>query len=58
MSSNEIPHLNVHTADWQPLPEYGGQQAVLYRSEERRRIAGTFRESGTHKMLMTFELFF
>ena len=57
MSSNEIPHLDVHDAPWQPLPQYGGHQAVLYRSEDRKRIAGTFRESGTHKMVMPFDEF-
>ena len=57
MPDNEIPHIDVHAADWQPLPEYGGQQAVLYRSADRRRIAGTFKESGTHKMVMPFDEF-
>jgi len=30
---------------------------VLYRSEDRKRIAGTFKESGTHKMVMPFDEF-
>jgi uncharacterized cupin superfamily protein len=52
-----VPRFNVHTADWQPLPEFGGEQAVLYQSEDGTRLAGSFKESGTHEMVMPFDEF-
>jgi uncharacterized cupin superfamily protein len=57
MAEPHIPHLNVHDTQWEPLVEYGGRQSVLYRSADRRRIAGTFQESGTHRMEMPFDEF-
>lgn len=51
MSDSSVPHFSALTPQWEPLPEYNGHQAVLYRSEDGRRIAATFRESGT----FTFE---
>lgn len=57
MSNIKIPRLNVHNADWQPMPQYGGHQAEMYRSEDGRRISGTYKESGTHKMVMPFDEF-
>lgn len=52
-----VPHFNVHTADYQPLPEFGGKQAILYKSEDGKRLAGSFHESGTHTMVMPFDEF-
>ena len=52
-----VPRFNVHDVDRTPLPEFGGDQAVLYTSPDRRRVAGSFRESGTHKMTMPFDEF-
>lgn len=51
------PHFNVHTAAYDPLPEYGGSKAILYQSSDGTRIAGSFRESGTHQLLMPFDEF-
>ena len=47
----------MQDAPWQPLPEFGGHQAILYQSEDRLRVAGSFRESGTHRMVMPFDEF-
>ncbi len=52
-----VPHFNVHTTEFEPLPEYGGGQAILYRSPDGRRLAGSFRESGQHHMVMPFDEF-
>lgn len=52
-----IPHFNVHTADWVPLPALGGFEAILYKSEDGKRLAGSFRESGTHTLKMPFDEF-
>jgi uncharacterized cupin superfamily protein len=51
------PHFNVHTTKFDPLPEFGGAKAILYRSSDGRRLAGSFRESGTHRMTMPFDEF-
>lgn len=52
-----IPHFNVHTVSREPLPEMGGDKAILYTSPDRHRVAGSFRESGTHTMTMPFDEF-
>ena len=51
------PHFNVHTTAFDPLPEFGGSKAILYHSPDRRRLAGSFRESGTHRMTIPFDEF-
>lgn len=52
-----IPHYNVHTTHYDPLPEFDGGQAVLYKSPDGKRLAGSFKEKGTHKMKMPFDEF-
>lgn len=52
-----VPHFNVHTTDFEPLPEFGGGKAILFHSADRKRLAGSFRESGTHRMTMPFDEF-
>ena len=53
----DAPHFNVHTTAFDPLPEFGGSKAILYHSPDRTRLAGSFRESGTHRMTMPFDEF-
>lgn len=55
--SDAIPHFNVHTAEWKPLPAFGGAEAVLYRSPDGTRLAGSSKESGRHSMEMPFDEF-
>ena len=50
-------HFDVHTTNFDPLPEFGGSKAILYHSPDRTRLAGSFRESGTHRMTMPFDEF-
>ena len=52
-----LPRLNVHTAQFTPMPEFGGSQAVLYRSPDGTRLAGTFHESGSHTLTMEYDEF-
>ncbi|WP_375479782.1 cupin domain-containing protein [uncultured Jatrophihabitans sp.] len=52
-----VPRFNVHTATYDPLPEFGGQQAILYKSDDGTRLAGSFQESGRHTMVMPFDEF-
>lgn len=58
MSEDKIaPHYNVHTTEFEAFPEYGGGKAILYRSADRKILAGSFKESGTHRMTMPFDEF-
>jgi uncharacterized cupin superfamily protein len=52
-----VQRFNVHSAPYEPLPEFGGKQAILYSSPDRTRLAGTFQESGTHTLVMPFDEF-
>lgn len=57
MVDTHAPQFNVFTTDYEPLPEYGGKQAVLYTSEDKTRLAGSFHESGVHPLLMPYDEF-
>ena len=58
MSADSIvPHFNVDTTTYDPLPEFGGGKAILFHSPDRRRLAASFRESGTARMTMPFDDF-
>lgn len=54
-TSGQVPRFNIATAEYQAFPEYGGSHAILYRSDDRRRLVGSFQESGTHTMVMEFD---
>lgn len=57
MPDTSAPHFNVHATAFEPLPEFGGSKAILYKSPDGRRVAGSFRESGTHRLVMPFDEF-
>lgn len=57
MTQPNVAHLNVHTAEFTPLADIEGEEAILYRSEDGTRIAGSFRESGTHTLVQNFDEF-
>ena len=57
MDDTQLPLFNVHDVEYQPMPEYGGGQAVLYRSPDGKRIAGSFKESGKHTLTMAYDEF-
>ena len=52
-----VPRLNVLSTEFTPMPGFGGSQAVLYHSLDRTRLAGTFRESGSHTLTMEYDEF-
>lgn len=58
MSNNKsVPHFTVATTPHDPLPEYGGSKAILFQSEDGKRMAASFHESGTARMTMPFDDF-
>lgn len=52
-----IPHMNVHTSDFEPFPRMNGTKRVLYHSPDGTRLAASFTESGRHTMTMPFDEF-
>ena len=56
MASSQIPRLNVHDTTWEPLADLG-HQSILFRSEDGKRMAGTFKESGKLRLVMPFDEF-
>lgn len=52
-----VPRFNVHSTEYEPLPEFGGKQAVLYKSADGKRVAGSFHQFSTHTMVMPFDEF-
>ena len=57
MTQPNVAHLNVHTAEFTPLADIEGVEAILYHSEDGTRIAGSFREPGTHTLVQDFDEF-
>ena len=55
MADSSIPRLDVHNTSWEPMDL--GHQSILYRSADRLRMAGTFKESGTLRLQMPFDEF-
>ncbi len=56
-ANDQIPYFNVHTANFRPFPEMGGGEALLYRSADGKRVAGSFKEAGRHEMVMPYDEF-
>jgi uncharacterized cupin superfamily protein len=57
VTDSKVAQFNVFTTDYEPLPEYGGKQAILHAAEDKRRLAGSFHESGVHHLLMPYDEF-
>lgn len=59
MSSKDasVPRFNVHTASFDPSPEWGGYKKFLYESPDGARKAGSFKESGRFVETMPFDEF-
>lgn len=57
MGDTKSVHFNVHTTQFDSSPEFGGTKAILYRSEDGTRQAGSFHESGRHSMVTPFDEF-
>lgn len=56
-STRTNPRFNVHSTQYELLPEFGGSKAILHHSADGTRLAGSFRESGTHRLTMPFDEF-
>lgn len=52
-----IPHGPPSSFNWVPLPEFGGREAIIYRSPDGRRVAAAFEESGTATFTYPFDEF-
>jgi len=53
----DVPHGNPADFRWTSLPEFGGEEAIIYRSADGRRVAAAFRESGRHTFTYPFDEF-
>lgn len=57
MSYPKVLKLTTQDAKWVMTPEFGGGEAVLYRSDDRRAAVVAFRESGSHSFDYPFHEF-
>lgn len=57
MTESSVPHFNVHDTDFEPMAQEGWRKSILYVSEDKTRVAGSFKESGTHAVVMPFDEF-
>lgn len=52
-----VPHGALSSFRWNPLPEFGGSEAIIYRSPDGKRVAAAFRESGDYEFEYPFDEF-
>lgn len=52
-----IPHGPLSSFNWVALPEFGGREAIIYRSPDGRRVAAAFEESGKATFTYPFDEF-
>jgi uncharacterized cupin superfamily protein len=52
-----VPHGAPSSFNWTPLPEFGGREAIIYRSPDGRRVAAAFEESGNSTFTYSFDEF-
>lgn len=52
-----IPHGPLSSFHWVDLPEFGGREAIIYRSPDGRRVAAAFEESGKASFTYPFDEF-
>jgi len=52
-----VPHEKLAELTWTALPEFGGKQAIIYRSVDGTRVAAAFRESGSATFKYPFDEF-
>lgn len=55
IASTHVPRGKPADFAWVPLPEFGGAEAIIYRSPDGRRVAAAFRESGTATFTYPFD---
>lgn len=52
-----VPHGPLASFKWVDLPEFGGSEAIIYRSPDGRRVAAAFKESGKAAFTYPFDEF-
>jgi len=52
-----IPHGSLASFRWVSLPEFGGKEAIIYRSPDGTRVAAAFHESGAETFTYPFDEF-
>jgi uncharacterized cupin superfamily protein len=52
-----VPHGALSSFQWNSLPEFGGSEAIIYRSPDGKRVAAAFRESGDFEFEYPFDEF-
>lgn len=52
-----VPRFNVHTAAFDPSPEYNGWKKFLYESADGSRRVGSFKETGVFDVVMPCDEF-
>lgn len=58
--SDKVPTVhkfNMKDANWVMTPEFGGGEAVFYRSPDATRVVAAWRESGKHTFEYGFDEF-
>lgn len=50
-------HFALADLRWVSLPEFGGSEAIIYRSSDGRRVAAAFKESGSASFVYPFDEF-
>lgn len=53
----DVVHGSLDDFTWVPLPEFGGKEAIIYRSPDGRRVAAAFHESGRASFVYPFDEF-
>jgi hypothetical protein len=53
----DIPHGPLSSFKWVDLPEFGGKEAIIYRSPDGKRVAAAFHESGKATFTYPFDEF-
>jgi len=52
-----IPYGPLSSFKWVDLPEFGGREAIIYRSPDGKRVAAAFEESGKATFTYPFDEF-
>lgn len=52
-----VPHGSPERLNWVALPQFGGKEAIIYRSPDGRRVAAAFHESGSPSFTYPFDEF-
>jgi Ethanolamine utilization protein len=47
---NKVPFGKWDSFSWEKFPEWEGTKAIMFRSQDGKRVAGAFRESATATM--------